>query len=83
MISPDDIFTDEPQLSDSDQKLIELYAEVGKSVDSLAYTDEFDQIYTQYQRAGFPGTQADVFRRLLILRKSGVMPRLFHDTESR
>lgn len=59
-----------------DQLLIELYLRTGKPVDELAYTDEFDSIFDTLQKQGDSRTKAEVFRRLLNLRKAGRLPRV-------
>ncbi|MDB5297984.1 MAG: hypothetical protein JWO31_3967 [Phycisphaerales bacterium] len=64
-------------LPKADADLIDAYRSVGRTVDDLAYTEEFDRLFEQYQRAGHQATRSDVFRRLLVLRKSGLLPRMF------
>lgn len=60
-----------------DDELIRAYLATGKSVDNLAYTVEFDDIiYKTLQDLGDKRTKADVFRRLLNLRKTGRLPRV-------
>lgn len=73
--SPSDIFGP-GDLSEHDLLLIELYRKLGRPLDWLAYTEEFEQLYGQLQKAGDRRSQADVFRRLLNLRKSGRLPRV-------
>lgn len=70
-------FLEEISLSKSDEDLIRVYREVGRSVDDLAYTGDFEKLYAMYTAAGNTGDKHEVFRRLLILRKSGLLPRLF------
>jgi hypothetical protein len=67
---------DPAPLSEHDQRLIDLYLRSGRAVDELAYTDEFDVIFGELQAAGDPRTKAEVFRRLLNLRKAGRLPRI-------
>lgn len=76
------IFEFDPELTDADRKLIGLYAKTSVSVDFLAYTEDFDQLHQQYRDAGYAGAKAAVFRRLLILRKAGLLPRLFRSARS-
>lgn len=59
-----------------DDLLIELYLREGRPVDELAYTDSFDRIHSGLQQLGDKRTKAEVFRRLLNLRKSGRLPRV-------
>ena len=70
-------FAEEINLPKADEDLISAYREVGRTVDDLAYTAEFDRLVELYRRAGYPGEKYEVFRRLLVLRKSGLLPRLF------
>lgn len=82
MTTPADIFTESYPLSDADRALARIYGEIGRSVDELAYTPEFDQLYQHYQDAGHQGSKHEVFRRLLTLRKAGLLPRLFRSMSS-
>lgn len=75
-----EIFGDLPPLPDSDQELMRLYEKAGRSVDELAYTPDFDALFDGYRNAGFPGDKSAVFRRLLVLRKAGLLPRLFRSS---
>jgi hypothetical protein len=72
---PTDIFEPAP-LSEYDRMLIDLYMRSGRVADELAYTDEFERIYTQLREAGDRRSKAEVFRRLLSFRKSGRLPRV-------
>lgn len=72
-----DIFSEDVELSDEDRTLIRLYADVARSVDELAYTPEFEELFNRYRETGYQGEKHEVFRRLLLLRKSGLLPRLF------
>ncbi len=74
--APFDIFTNDVDLEPRDEALLRLYEEYGVSVDRLAYTDTFEKLFEEYKRADFEGSKADVFRRLLLLRKAGLLPRL-------
>jgi len=63
-------------LSMEDELLIEAYQRAGRSVDELAYTDEFERICHEI---GMPLTDSArhvVFQRLLNLRKQGRLPRV-------
>ncbi len=67
----------EPEgLSDEERALIRAYAEVGRPIDDLAYTPDFDKLV---QKAGLGSDQEakhKAFRQLLNLRKRGRLPRL-------
>jgi hypothetical protein len=73
----DNPFQEEIELQKSDQDLIRAYRAVNRSVDDLAYTPDFDRVYDLFVQAGNQAEKHEVFRRLLILRKSGLLPRLF------
>jgi hypothetical protein len=77
----DDIFVERFDLPKADQDLIEAYRVIGRTVDDLAYTQEFDQLYELYKKAGHDAEKHEVFRRLLVLRKSGLLPRMFRHIE--
>ncbi len=70
-------FHDEFPLSPADEDLIRVYRRVNRSVDDLAYTPDFDRLYELYKEAGHQLSKHEVFRRLLTLRKSALLPRLF------
>ncbi len=70
-----DLFEPAP-LSEHDRMLVDLYTRAGRAADELAYTDEFERIYEQLKKAGDTRSKAEVFRRLLSLRKSGRLPRV-------
>lgn len=59
-----------------DDKLIELYLRSGRSVDDLAYTETFAAIYAELRKLGDTRSESEVFRRLLSLRKAGLLPRI-------
>jgi hypothetical protein len=77
-----DPFSSEFSLSASDHDLVEAYREVGRTVDDLAYTSDFDRLYGLYSKKGHDAPKHEVFRRLLILRKAGLLPRLFRPAQS-
>ena len=76
-----DEFVEQFELPKADQDLIRSYAAVGRTVDDLAYTDDFEHLYRLYTQSGHAAPKHEVFRRLLVLRKSGLLPRLFRPTE--
>ncbi|MEM7808472.1 MAG: hypothetical protein AAF561_10200 [Planctomycetota bacterium] len=75
---PDAINWQAPALSPEDDRIVSAYLDVGKSVDDLPYTDDFDRLV---DLAGYePSQKSDqryVFRRLLTLRKQGRLPRAY------
>ncbi len=75
MTSAGDIFK-EHSLPERDVLLIDKYVKYGRPVDQLAYSDEFDKLYSDLQTNGDKRTKQQVFRRLLNLRKAGWLPRL-------
>ncbi len=76
MSKKSDIFDDKNDLTPSDFFLISLYVKEGQPLDALAYTSAFDRLYNAFAEREKAWTKADVFRRLLLLRKSGRLPRL-------
>lgn len=67
-----------PPLSSEDEALIQAYVQTGVPIDSLAYTRTFRELV---KRIGCdPNDENElrrVYRRLLSLRKRGVMPRIY------
>jgi hypothetical protein len=65
------------ELSSDDQKLVDAYVLVGRPLDQLPYTQEFDRLM---KVIGFENATEDdkymAFQRLLQLRKKGRLPRL-------
>jgi hypothetical protein len=76
----------EDSLTDEDKRLIDAYAYVGRPVDDLAYTEDFDQLVGVAHNIDADQVPMDLkqraFRRLLNLRKRGRLPRLVHSSES-
>jgi hypothetical protein len=63
-----------PPLSAEDQRLIDEYVRVGRSVDDLAFTKEFEDFCDRLLGRHDRETQRDVFLRLLRLRKQARLP---------
>lgn len=63
-------------LSPDDQKLLDAYLQVRKSVDQLAYSPEIDKLIELLQLPNTDQTKFNVLQRLLSLRKRGRLPRL-------
>lgn len=66
--------------TDDEPMLISVYAQVGRTLDDLPYTEDFERLYAgmygpEGQDAGGV-SRADVFHRLHNLRKAGKLPRL-------
>lgn len=78
----DNPFQEEIELAKADRDLIQAYRTVSRSVDDLAYTPDFDRLYDIFLKSGNQLDKHEVFRRLLILRKSGLLPRLFRAVET-
>jgi len=71
-----DTIWDAPPLSSDDEVLMEAYRTVGRPLDDLPYTTDFDRLMDLLQRPREPDQMHFVFRRLLTLRKRGQLPRL-------
>jgi len=59
-----------------DEALIRAYESVGRTLDALPYTDEFDRLYAAAGGDAAWGGPGAAFRRLHNLRKAGKLPRL-------
>ncbi len=66
-----------PTLSLEDEKLISAYQEIGRPLEDLPYTDAFEQLcrMMKIDSDDMPAKHA-VFRRLIILRKQAILPRV-------
>lgn len=66
-----------PNLNPQDQVLVEAYQQVGRALDDLPYTRDFDRLH---QILGWDNSDDAVrhatWKRLLTLRKRGLLPRL-------
>jgi hypothetical protein len=67
---------DDDGLQPFDQQLMDAYVRIGTPVDRLAYTDDFDRRFESMGKKGDRRTKAEIFRRLLNLRKGGLLPLL-------
>lgn len=72
------LFSDNSGPSEADVRLINAYLHVGRTLDDLPYTRDFDVLYAMLPEPREP--QRDVFRRLQTLRKAGKLPRLGRST---
>ena len=73
MAMPDNLFN-MPETSTRDETLIAAYAGVGRTLDDLPYTKEFDAVFAAVGGL-FEQSQSAVFRRLQTLRKAGRLPK--------
>jgi len=64
-----------PALSDEDQRLVEAYRKAGKPLDWLAYSKEFEELARDVLGNPMEEDKAQLFRRLLNLRKRARLPR--------
>ncbi|MEM9881885.1 MAG: hypothetical protein AAF800_03070 [Planctomycetota bacterium] len=67
-----------PPLGQQDQALVEAYQRIGVPLDSLAYTEKFLELVREAELN--PNEMEDLrhtYRRLLGLRKRGLLPRLY------
>ncbi|MDX2197617.1 MAG: hypothetical protein SF069_01440 [Phycisphaerae bacterium] len=66
------------ELSESQRFLIDEYVRIGRPSDHLLYTPEFEEVVARYrEKFGPPDiSEREVFFELLLLRKSGRLPRL-------
>lgn len=69
-------FEEQEREEAADRQLIGLYLRYGVPVDSLAYSGEFERLYAEFHAGGDARSKGEVYRRLLMLRKSGRLPRL-------
>jgi hypothetical protein len=76
-MAPTDFFTDAPLLSQEDQRLVDTYLRIGRPIDDLAYSDDFDRLFDEYKMGGSTLSKYDVYRRLLALRKIARLPRIY------
>ncbi len=65
-----------PSTADADRGLVGAYEAVGRTLDDLPYTEEFERLYTQSQaeRAGL--SRREAFHRLHTIRKRGDLTRV-------
>ena len=66
-----------PPLAPEDARLLDAYASVGRSVDDLAYTEDFEGICHAVIDGPIDNSRRHyLFKRLLTLRKQGLLPLL-------
>lgn len=63
--------------SGDDERLIDAYSDIGRSIDDLAYTQDFEEICRRVIDGPIDDARRHfVFKRLLGLRKRGQLPRV-------
>jgi hypothetical protein len=77
MLEKQENFWELPLLSFEDQRLRDAYVCVGKPVDQLPYSPEFDRLVAALGMKGTDDQRYFVFQRLLSLRKRGRLPQLY------
>ncbi len=65
-----------PPLAPEDEALIDAYTTIGRPLDDLPYTEDFERLLELLKRPHDRDQMQYVFRRLLTLRKRGQLPRL-------
>jgi hypothetical protein len=71
-----ELFGETVRVVDADAVLIDAYARVGRTLDDLPYTAEFEALYAAVGGGGCGLSRAEVVRKLQNLRKAGKLPRL-------
>lgn len=64
-----------PPLTAEDEKLVAAYKRIGSPLDALPFTEDFDELIRQVDKTPNDSNRAEVFRRLLTLRKTARLPR--------
>lgn len=70
------IHWESPPLDAFDQKLIEAYRAIGRPLDELPYTPEFEKLFSLIAAEDSDVERHTLYTRLLTLRKRGQLPRL-------
>lgn len=73
----DDEFFDLPPLTEEEQRLIDAYVQIGKPVDRLPYSNDFDRLIKKLGKPNSMDEKYLVFQRLLSLRKRARLPRIY------
>lgn len=74
---PEEKILNLPPLSEEDQRLIDAYLQVGRPVDQLPYSQEFDRLIKMLGKPETSDEKYLVFQRLLGLRKRARLPRIY------
>jgi len=73
----DSMWWDAPPISRDDQALIDAYVEVGRPLDDLAYSDDFEKIAKSVGvDPNNKGQLHGLYKRLIALRKMAILPNL-------
>ncbi|MEM9663188.1 MAG: hypothetical protein AAF937_12875 [Planctomycetota bacterium] len=70
------LFGGEPDRAERDQAIVDAYAQAGRTLDDLPYTDEFETLMALVRETDADAVHRDVFHRLHNLRKAGKLVRL-------
>jgi len=65
-----------PPLTPEDERLVGAYVKLGRSLDDLPYTEQFNSLVAMVGLKDTEDNKHSVFKRLLRLRKTGRLPRL-------
>lgn len=63
-------------LGADDERLVDAYLSIGRSLDDLPYTADFENLFRKLGRHDSQDERHAVFKRLLSLRKMGRLPRI-------
>ena len=63
-------------LTPEDERLVQAYQQLGRPVDDLPYTPEFDQLVADLRATGDSRDPTTLLRRLMALRKAARLPRM-------
>lgn len=64
-----------PRLDSADQRLVDAYTTIGRPVDDLPYTEDFEKLRRLMEMEDSNEARHFLFKRLLRLRKMGRLPR--------
>ena len=64
-------------LSPEDQNFADAYESLGRPLDDLVYTDEFDQLLEMLGRPRTNEMRRYLYKRLLALKQRGILPRFY------
>jgi len=70
------VFGEAPPLLPADEKLVECYTKIGRTLDDLFYTEDFERLMHMLKQDGDNRDRREIAHRLLNLRKAGRLPRL-------
>jgi hypothetical protein len=71
-----DFLRERPPISSEDQRLVNIYAEIGQPFDRLLYSPYFDDFLNRLKEEGDQRPPNEIVKRLFQLRKSARLPRL-------